>query len=86
MNDKTQDNPMDERLNEISKQLDEHLNSAHSHSGSLKRSRLFWGLALIAGGIIWLGDQVGWFELDLPFWPTAMIVLGLYWVISSRKH
>ncbi|MFH0766323.1 MAG: DUF5668 domain-containing protein [Calditrichota bacterium] len=97
MNNETDTKSLDDRIEEIAKRLEEvgrslgdhleeHLQRPHIHPRRREHDRLFWGLALIIAGGIWLGDRVGWFNLDLPFWPTALIALGLYMIVTSRRH
>jgi len=48
--------------------------------------RIFWGLAFVAAGTIWLGNQVGWFDIDVPLGAAAIILIGLYMIVSSRRR
>jgi hypothetical protein len=43
---------------------------------------LFFPLLILAIGIYWLAIEMGWLTVELPFWPTVLIIIGAYWVIS----
>ena len=78
-----------ERLEEIGRsvgdRIEEKLAQVSRRKRGHKHNGLFWGLAFIAAGFIWLGNRVGWFDLDIPFWPAALIVIGLYIIYTARK-
>lgn len=42
---------------------------------------MFWGIVLIVVGLIWLGNNVGWFFYDVPWFPVAMIAVGIYLIV-----
>ncbi|MFH1862477.1 MAG: DUF5668 domain-containing protein [bacterium] len=44
----------------------------------------FWGIVLVVVGLIILGNQLNWFDLEVPFIPVALIVLGCYLIISRK--
>jgi len=48
--------------------------------------RVFWGLAFVVAGSIWLGNQMGWFDLDIPLGAAAIILIGLYLIVSHRRR
>ncbi len=53
-----------------------------------KESAIFWGILaafVLAGGIIWLGNDLGWWQIALPFWPIAVIFVGLVILISAIR-
>jgi len=76
------------KLEEIGKKLggdiEQHFEHRHHHRCG-NGSGIFWGLVFVGAGFIWLGNKVNWFDLDLPFWPLALIAMGLYMVFQSRK-
>ena len=43
---------------------------------------MFWGIVLIVVGLIWLGNNVGWFFYDVPWFPVAMIAVGIYLIVK----
>ena len=45
---------------------------------------LFWGIALIAVGLIWLGNNFGWIDYDIPWIPVGMIVVGAYLILKHH--
>lgn len=42
-----------------------------------------FGILLIAIGLLWLADSVGWIQAE-HFWPLAMIAFGLWIGVFSR--
>ncbi len=42
-----------------------------------------FGILLIAIGLLWLADTVGWIQAE-QFWPLAMIAFGLWIGVFSR--
>jgi predicted membrane protein len=56
----------------------------------LSTSRLLVGLILLLLGILFLGDQVHWFDVGLGdlwqyFWPTVIILFGLSILFGSHR-
>lgn len=49
------------------------------------KHQFFWGGILIAVGLIWLGNNLGWFHYSIPLIPVAMIVLGAYLILKHRE-
>ena len=51
---------------------------------------LFWGIFLITLGMVFLGQNYGWFDFDWhflsQFWPLLIILAGLNLIISSRHR
>ena len=46
----------------------------------------FWGIVLIAVGLIWLDKNLHWFHFDIPIWPIVLIVIGLYLLLEHRHR
>ncbi|PKL60243.1 MAG: hypothetical protein CVV33_03680 [Methanomicrobiales archaeon HGW-Methanomicrobiales-4] len=34
-------------------------------------------LFILSWGIVWLGNDLGWWNLQFPFWPIVVIIIGL---------
>jgi hypothetical protein len=34
-------------------------------------------LFILAWGIVWLGNDCGWWKFVFPFWPVVIILVGL---------
>jgi hypothetical protein len=34
-------------------------------------------LFIIAWGVVWLGNDMKWWDIPFPIWPVALILLGL---------
>lgn len=47
------------------------------------RANVFWGLVLIVVGLVWMGNQMEWFDLHIPFLPVVAIILGLHLLMKS---
>ena len=39
---------------------------------------MFWGVALIVLGFLWLGRNLGWFLFDIPWLPVVLIGVGAF--------
>jgi len=51
-------------------------------------SQIFWGLAIIIVGVLFLAQNLGYLE-SFPFWnylPALLIILGLYQLFVNRFH
>jgi hypothetical protein len=46
---------------------------------------LLIGLFVISWGIIWLGNDLGWWNIPFPFWPIILILFGLHFILSGFK-
>jgi len=46
----------------------------------------FWGIVLVALGLVFLADNLGWVCWDLPFWPVVMIIGGAYLIYTSGRR
>jgi Flp pilus assembly protein TadB len=44
---------------------------------------LFWGIVLIAVGLLWLGSNMGWFYYNVPWFAVILIAIGLFLVIRN---
>ena len=46
---------------------------------------IIFGLIVLALGLIWMGNEAGWWAIDLPFWPLVVVVIGLFMFFGSLK-
>jgi len=53
---------------------------------SFSNGRLFWGMVFLLAGLIWFGKEQGWIPFDLPFWPLALILLGVYFLLTTLRR
>ncbi|MGV3560263.1 LiaI-LiaF-like domain-containing protein [Larkinella arboricola] len=55
----------------------------------MNRTGLFWGIALITLGVVFLGHNYGWFYIDWGFfsnfWPVLIILAGLNLIFARRN-
>jgi fatty acid desaturase len=52
-----------------------------------KDSRLFWPIAMIGFGLVWLAKDMGWLDRDIPWFPLFLIVCGVYLIIRhTTRH
>lgn len=77
------------RVDEAVKKIDEKVEQMTGIK--LKKSRkawdnTFWGAVLILIGFFWLGNNLDWFSIHIPFWPVVLIVIGLYLLLDHRRH
>jgi hypothetical protein len=43
------------------------------------------GLFIILWGLIWLGNDLGWWTIPFPLWLIILILLGGYFLLSGFK-
>jgi Flp pilus assembly protein TadB len=53
--------------------------------GTHSKHQLFWGLALVIVGLVWLGNNLGWFQYSIPLIPVAMIVAGVFLILKHKE-
>ncbi|MFD1140303.1 LiaI-LiaF-like domain-containing protein [Larkinella insperata] len=55
----------------------------------MNRTGLFWGIALITLGVVFLAHNYNWFEIDWSFfsnfWPVLIILAGLNLIFARRN-
>ncbi|GAA4404543.1 hypothetical protein GCM10023187_22030 [Nibrella viscosa] len=51
---------------------------------------LFWGIFIITLGILFLGQNIGWFDIDwgylAQFWPLLLILAGVNLILTRRGN
>lgn len=56
-----------------------------------KKENIFWGVVLVALGIIFLGNSLDWFDFDwhwreiARFWPLLLILAGVFAFLNRSK-
>ena len=76
---------VEERGGEYGKKIEEKAKTMHKnlkHKGHHSHG-LFWGIVLIAVGILWLGNNLDWFFYDVPWFPVALIAGGLFLILKN---
>jgi len=67
---------MEEKATTIGKEFKTKSQDKHS---------IFWGIALLIVGIIWLGNNLGWFDYHVSWLPILMIAGGAYLIWKNWK-
>lgn len=53
----------------------------HDHnwtkSSSMSVGGIILAIFILAWGMVWLGNDLGWWRIDFPFWPVVAIMIGL---------
>lgn len=55
------------------------------HESGVGVGGLLIGIFVIAWGIIWLGNDLGWWQMPFPFWPIVIILFGLAILLGEIK-
>ena len=40
---------------------------------------------ILAWGTVWLGNDLGWWNVQFPFWPVVAIVIGLAILLKELR-
>jgi len=43
------------------------------------------GLFILCWGIVWLGNDIGWWSFSFPFWPIIVILTGITILLYELK-
>lgn len=78
---------IEEKGESYSKEFEEKAKALHRkvHHKVNDKHQLFWGLALVILGLVWLGNNLGWFHYSIPLIPVAMIALGVFLILKYRE-
>jgi len=88
---------LERELDGIGKRIEEKvenmIGSAHVDNPEKKDKSsgagLFWGMVFLGAGVIWLGNNLGWFYADVPWVAVGLIAGGLTLIVrnmSNTKH
>ncbi len=47
---------------------------------------LFWPVAMILVGLVWLARNMGWLEHDFPWFPLLLIGFGVYLIVRHTTR
>ncbi len=92
MEDQTKIAELEQRLETMGRRIDDLAERAGQRidpTGARRRdpsnSRSFWGLIFLIVGSVWLSNRMGWFYFDIPIAATALIVVGVYMIVTSKR-
>jgi len=61
----------------------------HDHEWKKSKSASIGGIVLaafiLAWGTVWLGNDLGWWKIDFPFWPVVAIMIGLAILLAEIR-
>ena len=43
------------------------------------------GIFIFCWGLVWLGNDMGWWNLSFPFWPVIVILTGIMILLYELK-
>jgi hypothetical protein len=46
---------------------------------------IVFGLIVLALGLLWMGNEAGWWAINLPFWPLVVVIIGVFILFGSIK-
>lgn len=44
---------------------------------SMSIGGILLALFILSWGIVWLGNDLGWWNISFPFWPVIVIIIGI---------
>ena len=48
--------------------------------------KLFIGIFILAIGFSWLGNDMGWWKMNLPWLPLALTIVGIAMIFGWSKY
>ena len=61
----------------------------HDHNwtkeGSISVGGIVLAIFILAWGTVWLGNDLGWWKIDFPFWPVVAIMIGLAILLQELR-
>lgn len=73
------------RIDEVAERAGQRIDFNVSHKANYSRSRPFWGAIFIMVGLVWMANRMGWFYFDIPIAAAILIIVGLYFIVTSRR-
>ncbi len=43
------------------------------------------GIFIFCWGLVWLGNDMGWWDFSFPFWPVIVILTGIMILLYELK-
>ena len=67
------------------------VNETREPEGGCCRNRrgdrgLFWPVAMIVVGLVWLARNMGWLNHDVPWFPLLLIGFGVYLIVRHTTR
>ena len=67
------------------------INETREPEGGCCRGRmgdrgLFWPVAMIVVGLVWLARNMGWLNHDVPWFPLLLIGFGVYMIVRHKTR
>lgn len=72
---------LEKRTEKLGRDIEERVQGAGGTKTHRSGAGFFWGLVFIVAGVIWLGNQFGWFDYDVPWAALFLIAGGIYMVV-----
>jgi hypothetical protein len=47
---------------------------------------LIVAIFLMSWGVIWMGNDLGWWNINFPFWPIVLILIGVAILLSQMRR
>jgi hypothetical protein len=47
---------------------------------------IFWPVAMIVVGLVWLAKNMGWLNRDVPWFPLLLIGFGVYLIVRHTTR
>ena len=71
-------------MQQVNQKIDE-ITGKSNRKTKKQKDNTFWGIVMIVVGFFWLGNNLDWFDFNIPIWPIAIIIVGLYLLIEGRR-
>jgi len=53
---------------------------SHGNTGAIA-----FGLFILLWGVTWLGNDMGWWDMNFPFWPVLVIAFAIGMLYKALK-
>lgn len=85
---------IERELEDIGKKLENKVNTlmgsdngdGSEKKGSNRGAGLFWGMVFLGVGVIWLGNNLGWFYAPVPWVAVGLIAGGITLIVRNMTN